>query len=64
MASNSAKEIADRLTKREARFTKQVKFLTSPEEHERFAAYARARGWGEGAAIRHAISLMLEGDEE
>lgn len=64
MVSKSATEIADRLFTKNGRerFTKQVKFWTSPSDHERLTAYAEANGLGEGAAIRRAISLMLGGE--
>lgn len=61
MVSKSAEQIAERLGRKsgEERLTRQVKFWTSPSEHDRLTAYAEAHGMGEGAAIRQAISLML-----
>jgi hypothetical protein len=66
MVSKSAIQIADRLSRndRQERLTRQVKFWTSPSEHSRLTTYAEENGMGEGAAIRRAISLMLDEVEE
>lgn len=65
MVSKGAMQITERLSQKrgQERLTRQVKFWTSPSEHDRLTAYAEEHGIGEGAAIRRAISLLLDEEE-
>jgi hypothetical protein len=65
MANKSASEIAERLTgiRRRGsgpRFTRQVKFYTTPKQYAKLEAYAESVNISDGEAVRLAIQMFLE----